>query len=107
MRVKYCLKKKLSIQKQSSGVSFNWPATFLTKRVRRHSIFSMNFAKFFKNTSEQLLLSIAIIWQDHFKLNVRKMRATILSSLTSKFIQFIKQCASIKLSHINANQITK
>ena len=107
VHVKNCL-KKLNIQKLLSGgvlykvilkkfskvigkdlcwsLFLNWFATLLKKKLR-DSWFPMNFAKFLRtpflqNTSGRQLLSIAIICQDHLKLNVRKMRTTILRSLS-------------------------
>ena len=104
-------------------------SVFLLKIVAQ--LFSYEFREF----SGRLLLNVAImcqhshkkrtrrirflwLWcQEHFKLNVKTMRATIFGSLTSTFLwpqlkrdeivtfQFIKPHVRIKLSHIMAYYI--
>ena len=58
----------------------NRPATLRKKRLR-HSCFPKDFAKCLRtpslqNTSGRLHLSIAVICQEHLKLNKKRMRAT-------------------------------
>ena len=102
MGVKHCF-KKLHIQNQSSGglkkdvlnftccgISLPIDLQFCRKRDSGTVVFlwilrNVFRAPFLQNTSGRLLLSVAIIFQEHSKLNLRKMRATIFWSLTSTF----------------------
>ena len=103
MGVKHCF-KKLHIQNQSSGgglkkdvlnftssgISLPIDLQFCRKRDSDTVVFlwilrNVLRAPFLQNTSGRLLLSITIIFQEHLKLNLRKMRATIFWSLTATF----------------------
>ena len=66
------------------SLSFNRSATLLQKLLQPRC-FLMNFwrTRFLQNTSRRQLLSIAIICQEHLKLNVIRTRATIFWPLTS------------------------
>ena len=86
------LKKNL---KKTLNFQSTLPEVFLKNAVLESLLYlACNFLKktlaqlfFYKfcEFSEWLLLSIAIICQEYFKLNVRRIRATIFWSLTSSF----------------------
>ena len=96
IRVKNCQKKtwnKINFQsnlpdvflKNTASESLFQSACNFVKKETAEQFFSYEFCEF----SERLLLSIAIICQEYFKLNVRRIKATVVRrySLKKMFLE--------------------
>ena len=99
IRVKNCQKKtwnKINFQsnlpdvflKNTASESLFQSACNFVKKETAEQFFSYEFCEF----SERLLLSIAIICQEHFKLNVRRIKATVVRrySLKKMFLEILQ-----------------